>query len=135
MEQSILNSVKLSVGISIDDPSFDTEIINAVNAEFSILNDIGIGPSIGFVIEDEVSEWSDYLDVEGDEEKKVWLSKVKMAVNLRTRLLFDPPKEPVLLNSIQGQLAEQEWRLNTNREAIAWIDPNPPVVVDAGESE
>lgn len=135
MEQSILNSVKLSVGISIDEPSFDTEIINAVNTEFSILNDIGIGPSIGFVIEDELSEWSDYLDVEGDEEKKVWLSKVKMAVNLRTRLLFDPPRESVLLTSIQNQLAEQEWRLNANREAIEWTDPTPPVVIDVGEPE
>lgn len=135
MEQSILNSVKLSVGISIDEPSFDTEIINAVNTEFSILNDIGIGPSIGFVIEDEISEWSDYLDVEGDEEKKVWLSKVKMAVNLRTRLLFDPPRESVLLTSIQNQLAEQEWRLNANREAIEWTDPTPPVVIDVGEPE
>jgi len=135
MEQNILRSVKQSVGISPDDPSFDIEIINAVNAEFSILNDLGVGPSIGFVIEDDTVDWSEFLDVEDDEEKKIWLSKVKMAVNLRTRLLFDPPKESVLMNSIQSQLAEQEWRLSVNREAIDWTDPNPPVAVDGGESE
>lgn len=135
MEQSILKSVKQSVGVESDDPSFDIEIINAINAEFSILNDIGIGPPIGFVIEDEITEWSAFLDVGEDEEKKVWLSKVKMAVNLRTRLLFDPPKENVLLDSIQRQLTEQEWRLSVNRETVDWVHPAPPdvLVVDGGD--
>jgi hypothetical protein len=135
MEQSILKSVKQSVGIMPDDQSFDVEIINAVNAEFSILSDLGIGPPIGFIIEDDTKEWSAYLNVAEDEEKAIWLSKVKMAVNLRTRLLFDPPKENVLLDSIQRQLAEQEWRLSINRETVDWVHPAPPdvLVVDGGD--
>lgn len=130
MEQSILKSVRKYVGVGIDDPSFDSDLIDAINAEFSILNDLGIGPVIGFAIEDDATEWSEFLDVDGDEAKKVWLSKVKMAVNLRTRLLFDPPAQSFHLTSLQSQLAEQEWRLNVNREAVAWVDPAPPVLVD-----
>lgn len=135
MEQSILKSVKQSVGIMPDDQSFDVEIINAVNAEFSILNDLGVGPLIGFIIEDDTKEWNDFLNVEEDEEKSIWLSKVKMAVNLRTRLLFDPPKENVLLGSLERQLTEQEVRLSMNRETIDWVNPAPPdvLVVDGGD--
>lgn len=135
MEQSILKSVKQSVGVMPDDTAFDIEIINAINAEFSVLSDLGIGPPIGFVIEDDTKVWADYLNVEEDEEKAIWLSKVKMAVNLRTRLLFDPPKESPLLTSVQNQLTEAEWRLSINRETIDWVNPSPPdvLVVDGGD--
>jgi hypothetical protein len=130
MEQSILRSVKQAVGVSPDDPSFDIDIIMAINAEFSILNDLGVGPAEGFVIEDESTEWSEYLD------DLIMLSKVKTAVNLKTRLLFDPPKESFVLTSYQNQLQEQEWRLNVNREATEWVDPNPRVVIDElGEAD
>lgn len=127
MEQSILRSVKQVVGISPDDPSFDIDIITAINAEFSILTDLGVGPAEGFVIEDDSIEWSEFLDEDAD---RVMLSKVKMAVNLRTRLMFDPPKESFVLTAMQNQLQEQEWRLNVNREAKDWVDPNPQGVID-----
>jgi hypothetical protein len=135
MEQSILKSVRKYVGVGTDDDAFDSDLIDAINAEFSILHDIGVGPQIGFVIEDDTKVWSDFLDVEEDEEKMVWLSKVKMAVNLRTRLLFDPPAQSFHLNAMQEQLTEQEWRLSVNRETIAWVNPAPPdvLVVDGGD--
>lgn len=126
MEQSILKSVKASVGVTSDDPSFDIDIINAINAEFSILSDIGVGPETGFVIEDETIEWSAFIDVDGDEAKRVWLSKVKMAVNLRTRLLFDPPAQSFHVTALEKQLLEQEWRLSVNRENVEYTNPFPP---------
>lgn len=135
MEQSILKSVKKSVNIAPDDPSFDLDIVGYINAEFSILTDLGVGPEVGFVIEDDTKEWTDFLDVGEAVEKQVLLSKVKMAVILRTRLLFDPPAQVFLLNAMQEQLKEQEWRLNVNRETSAWVDPAPPdvLVVDGGD--
>lgn len=135
MEQSILKSVRKYVGVSTDDDAFDSDLIDAINSEFSILNDLGIGPPIGFAIEDDTKLWSDFLNVEEDEEKVVWLSKVKMAVNLRTRLLFDPPAQTFHLTAMQNQLAEHEWRLNVNRETIAWVNPQPSdvLVVDGGD--
>lgn len=135
MEQSILKSVREYVGIGSDDAAFDNDILSAINTEFSILHDIGIGPQIGFAIEDDTAEWKAFLDVEEDEEKKVWLSKVKMAVNLRVRLLFDPPAQSFHVTSLQNQLQEHEWRLSVNRETIAWVNPMPPdvLVVDGGD--
>jgi hypothetical protein len=135
MEQSILTTVKKAVNVAADDPSFDIDIIIAINAQFSTLTDLGVGPEIGFVIEDDTAQWSDYLDIEESPEKRIFLSKVKMAVILKTRLLFDPPVQSFLIASIEKQLAELEWRLNVNHESEAWTDPIPSeaMVIDGGD--
>jgi hypothetical protein len=134
MEQSILKSTKNSLGVATDDPSFDEALIAHINAEFSILNDLGVGPSGGFVIEDETEEWNTYfadaIADPNDPEHKVKLSKVKTAVFLRTKLLFDPPTISYLLDATKAQLQEAEWRLSVNREANEWIDPDPPIIAD-----
>ena len=132
MEQSILKSTKKILGIGDDVASFDLDIITHINSEFSILHDLGVGPQAGFIIEDDVVEWSEYLP---DEEDLVILNKVKAAVWLRTRLLFDPPTSGFLLEALKAQLQEQEWRLNVNREETEWVDPDPStvLVVDGGD--
>lgn len=126
---SILTSTKKILGVGEDDTSFDLDIITHINTEFSILTDLGIGPPGGFIIEDDEPVWADYIegftfDPE-DPSHKVKLSKVKTAVYLRVRLLFDPPVTPHLLEAMKSQLQEHEWRLNVNREAYAWTDPDP----------
>ena len=134
MEQSILKSTKKILGVGPDDASFDPDIITHINSEFSILHDLGVGPQAGFVIEDDVVEWVEYLP---DEEDLVKLGKVKTCVWLRARLLFDPPTSGYLLDAIKEQLREHEWRLSMNREETEWVDPDPPVVmvVDGGDPE
>lgn len=130
MEQSILLTVKKGVNVAPDDLSFDLDIITSINAEFSTLTDLGVGPEEGFVIEDETTEWGDFLD---PDENKVELSKVKTAVILRTRILFDPPAQVFLLEALKNQLQEMEWRLNVNREGQDWVAPTPlSVPVDDG---
>jgi hypothetical protein len=131
MEPSILKSTKKILGIGPDDTSFDLDIITHINSEFSTLTDLGVGPDEGFVIEDETAEWESYIP-----DDRVQLSKVKTCIYLRTRLLFDPPTTGFLLDAAKEQLREAEWRLNTNREATEWVDPEPipPVLVgDEGE--
>jgi hypothetical protein len=125
MEQSILLSVKKALGVSPDDESFDLDIMMYINGEFSTLNGLGVGPAEGFVIEDESSEWSEFIDPDEDETSKVKLSQAKTCVILRTRLLFDPPTQAFLLEAVKDQLREFEWRLNVNRENEEWVDPNP----------
>jgi hypothetical protein len=124
MEQSILKSTKKVLQISEDDESFDLDIITHINSAFSILHDLGVGPSDGFVIEDEYVEWTAYLP-----DDQIKLSTVKTCVYLRTKLLFDPPATTFHLNAVQEQLKEVEWRLNVNREATEWVDPLPTVLV------
>lgn len=124
MEQSILKSTKKILGIAIDDPSFDLDIATHINTAFSTLTDLGVGPDEGLVIESTEEEWEEFLDDE------IELSKVKTYVFLRTKLLFDPPASSFLLDSMQKQLQEQEWRLSVNREKEKWVDPDPSVPAD-----
>jgi hypothetical protein len=132
MEQSILKSTKKILGIGDDDPSFDLDIITHINSAFSTLHDMGVGPEEGFVIEDEDSEWDEFID------DIIKLSKVKTVVFLHTRLVFDPPTSSFLVDAMQKQLLEAQWRLNVNREETAWVDPDPSTELSTqsgGQSE
>ena len=85
---SILTSVKKKLGIQEDYTHFDEDIIMDINSTFLILNQLGVGPEEPFTIEDDVAEWSDFID-----NGKIDL--VRSYVYLRVRLLFDPPALPL----------------------------------------
>lgn len=104
--ESILASIKDRVGIADGDDSFDTDVIDLINSSFADLNDIGVGPSDGFAIEDGYAEWTDFV-----EDVRV-LSSVKDFVYLTVKLTFDPPTQSALLASMERRLSKLEWRLN-----------------------
>ena len=104
--ESILTSIKERIGIADGDKSFDTDVIDFINSAFADLNDIGVGPSEGFAIEDATSEWTDFVD-----DVRV-LSSVKDFVFLTVKLSFDPPTQSALLASMERRLSKLEWRLN-----------------------
>jgi hypothetical protein len=128
MEKSILKSTKKVLQISEDDEAFDLDIITHINSAFSTLNDLGVGPDDGFVIEDEYVEWDKYLP-----DDQIKLSKIKTYVYLRTRLLFDPPATTFHLSAVQEQLREIEWRISASRETTEWVDPESFLLVDGGD--
>ena len=113
MEDSILTSTKKILGITSDYSVFDLDVITHVNSAFSTLTQLGVGPAIGFMIEDESSKWEDFV---GDNMKM--LNMVKTYVYLKVRYLFDPPTTSFHLTAVQEQIAEHEWRLNEFREEL-----------------
>jgi hypothetical protein len=124
LEQSILNSIKKVLNVGPDDTSFDEDILMHTNSTFAKLQQLGIGPDAGFMIEDDSTEWDTYL---GDD---LQLNMVKSYMWLCVRLLFDPPQMSHLIESLEHQKNELEWRLNVHREGTEWIDPNPvPTVI------
>ena len=56
---SILTSIKESLGITEEYKQFDRQIIMHINSVFMILNQLGVGPSEGFFIEDDSAEWTE----------------------------------------------------------------------------
>lgn len=126
MEPSILKSTKKVLHIAEDDPSFDLSIMTQVNAAFSTLNDLGVGPPDGFVIDGEDEAWTDFLD-----DDKVQLSNVKTFILLATRLGFDPPQTAFLLTSAENQLKEATVRISIRRENK---DYTPPTSSDPGDT-
>ncbi len=117
---SILTSVKKMCGIGEDYTAFDPDILTHTNSVFATLNQLGIGPENGFMIEDATPTWDAFL---GDDAR---LNNVKSYVYLRVRMLFDPPQTSFLQDSMKEQIKEFEWRLNAYRETTAWVDPTPP---------
>lgn len=133
MEQSILISTKKLLHVASDDDSFDLDIMTHINSAFSTLHDLGIGPLMGFVIEDETAKWDDIFD--NPEEHKVTLSWIRTYVFLKGRLLFDPPTTSFLLDAVNKQIQELEWRINAKREETDWVDPLPfeHTIIDGGD--
>ena len=110
MEESILTSIKKLLGISGDDTSFDLDIIIAINSSLSVLTQIGIGPREGLRITDASTKWVSFLP---DEPK--W-SLVKDYIYMKSRLLFDPPTNATLIQSLKDSIAEAEYRLKIESE-------------------
>ena len=61
MEESILTSIKKLLGITEEYTYFDVDIIMHINSVFSILTQLGVGPSNGFSIEDGSSTWDEFI--------------------------------------------------------------------------
>jgi hypothetical protein len=117
MVESILTSTKKVLGIAEAYTAFDTDIITHINSTFSILVQLGVGPLEGFMIADATEEWADF-DV-----SQVWLNLIRSYVFLKVRHIFDPPGTSFLLDAMQKQIQEFEWRLSTFREEEAWTAP------------
>jgi hypothetical protein len=124
METSILKSTKKVLGIPVDDISFDQDIMTFINSAFGNLTSLGLGPVEGFVVEDEDTDW-DELGIDSVH----ILSLTKTCIYLRVRMMFDPPQTGFLVDSMNRQLQEHDWRLNQLREETEWVDPDPPVVL------
>lgn len=105
MEESILTSTKKILGLTDSYTAFDLDVIVHINAAFSILNQLGVGPVDGFSIEDNASEWADF-DCPPNQ-----LHLVKTYIYLKVRMLFDPPTTSFLLDAYNNQIKEYEWRL------------------------
>lgn len=117
MEESILTSTKKILGLDESYTPFDLDIITHINAAFSILDQLGVGPEGGFMIVDDTTVWDDYVVPQNQ------LHAVKTYIYLKVRSLFDPPATSFHLTAMNEQLKEYEWRLNTFREVL--LEPQP----------
>lgn len=103
---SILTSIKGSIGIVEEDTSFDAQIIMHINSVFMILNQLGVGPEKCFSISDANSTWSDFISSGGN------IQSVKTYMGLKVRLMFDPPTSSSVMDAMNRMISELEWRLN-----------------------
>lgn len=108
--ESILTSIKKMLGITEDYEHFDSDLIMHINSVFSILTQLGVGPSEGFSIKDKTDVWSDFIP---DDPK---LESVKSYVYMKVKLLFDPPLSSTVMESTNRMISEFEWRLNVQSE-------------------
>lgn len=106
MDESILVSVKRSVGIVPECSDFDSELIMHINTVLTILTQLGVGSTNGFYITGDAERWTDFItDMRN-------LHSIKSFVGLKVRLLFDPPTSSAVIDSINRLVSELEWRIN-----------------------
>lgn len=84
---SILDTVKKSLGIDIDYQTLDANVINCINTVLTTLNQIGVGPTPAFAITGDSETWVDFLGVDPPN-----LASVQDYVTSQVRTLFDPLK-------------------------------------------
>lgn len=110
MTPSILRTIKHMLGLDSDCDDFDMDLIVFINSAFFNLAQLGVGPEDPFSIDGDGQTWGKFSsDIEN-------CQAVKEYVYLKTRLSFDPPSNSFVLQSIEKQIAEIEWRLMTEAE-------------------
>lgn len=105
-EITILDSIKNYLGISEFDTAFDQEVLLHVNMAFSTLYEIGVGIDFPYRVSTKDETWtglfSDYLDC---------VDLIKEYAYLRVKILFDPPSNSFVLDSLEKTLKEAEYRI------------------------
>ena len=122
MENSILKTVKKTLGFTPDYTAFDLDLLVHINSTFTIINEMGIGPD-GFTVEDDTKLWTDLLVT-----PKI-TNLVKTYVYLKVRKLFDPPGKSFHSDATERLITEYEWRLNNLREVATFVPRPEPVLL------
>lgn len=117
MSTSILDDIKKVLGVHAEVDAFDTDIIMHINTAFFQLNQLGVGPSQTFSIQDSVTVWEEFFEGRGD------LNAVKSYIMIVVRLLFDRPETSYGIQALERQRDEFAWRLEIQRlETIEGTD-------------
>lgn len=118
---SILTSVKKMLGITEEYTHFDADIIMHINSVFMVLNQLGIGPPEGYMIEDAEDQWMDFVEKKDLQR----MQAIKSYVFMKVRLMFDPPANSTGVQSMENLIRELEFRLNVTAD-------NKPVSEEGG---
>jgi hypothetical protein len=102
--KSILETVRQMIGPSVSYDVFDTDLIININAAFSRLCQLGVGPASPFKISGTDETWSDFTASSYQEE-------VKQYIYLKTKVIFDPPASATVLDAYNKQIDMLEWTL------------------------
>lgn len=108
---SILTSIKKLLGIAEEYEHFDADVIIHINSVFTILTQLGVGPSEGFSIKDKSATWDEFID-EGPR-----YESIKSYMYMKVKLLFDPPLSSTVIEAMKRSIDEFEWRLNVIAES------------------
>lgn len=103
MDESILDSVKKSIGLQPDYTEFDSDLVLLINGNLMTLAQNGVGKE-EFRISGRSEMWSDFLGDYSDVEL------AKTFVYLRTKIIFDPPSTSAVLDAYKKEAEECLWR-------------------------
>jgi len=108
---SILNDVKKMLGIEPEYTHFDRDIIMHINGVFMILADLGVYSDTGepFNIVTGEETWIDFHEDAN-------LALLRPYMFMKVKMMFDPPTMGSTKDAYEKQIAEFEFRLQTENE-------------------
>lgn len=115
---SILSSVKKTLGLMPEYKPFDDELASHINSALFTLRQLGYGPPEGFRVTGADETWTQFFA-----STPSYNVDVVTYVGLKVRLVFDPPSSPHVMTAYQEQLKEFEWRFNVHQEEARWTGP------------
>lgn len=121
VRDSILASTKKNLGIPDGETGFDDDVIMHINTVLNKLNDLGVGPVNGFMIDGRDDRWVDFILPDD-----LRYNSVKTLMFLQVKLYFDPPGTPHHISALDEQIKELEYRIHVRREATEWAEPISP---------
>lgn len=112
MSDSVLNTTKKVLGLAPEYDAFDVDVIMHINMAFSILHQLGVGPTEPFSISDDTAVWASFTGANKA------IESVKSYVWAKVRLSFDPPSTSFAIDALEKLCKELEWRLNVQSEEV-----------------
>lgn len=104
---SILDTIKKLIGLESNYDAFDESIISFINGAFATLQQMGVGPSTPYRIQNAYNIWSEWSN------DAFVVEETKNYVYLQVRKMFDPPSSSIVMESLEKQANEIGWRLYT----------------------
>lgn len=104
--ESILETVKTSLGIMPEYEHFDQAIIGYINMALATIQQLGVGKDGGFRVVDANNQWNEFIP--DDPMYEI----VKTYVSQKVRVAFDPPSSSFVLEALNKSIAELEWRIS-----------------------
>lgn len=111
MAKSVLQSVKHNLGIDKDCEAFDADVMLHINSALSTLYQIGVDSARNKTVDNANVTWLDIF--ENDEDL---LPMIEQYVYLKVRVVFDPPSNSFVLESINKMIDELQWRIQIEAE-------------------
>ena len=128
----IFESIKKALGLQPENTPFDDEILMHINSVMSDLNQLGVGPKDGFLV-DQNTAWSALLT-------NSKLENVKSYMFLRVKMLFDLATMPQpVIAAYQKQVDEAAWRITNIADPmipqlVPELDEDEELILDGGDA-
>ena len=120
LDESILINVRSMNNVDENDNGFDNKLIPLINSHIMMAHQFGVGYD-GFRITGSRETWRDWLGGNGSK-----LEAIKAWLGYSVLLMFDPPENGSVLNSIKGQIDKMEWMLNSKSSLDGYVKEYVP---------
>lgn len=107
LTNSVLEDVRVAVGLTKDSPDFDTDLLMHINSAIGTLRQNGV--TLPTLVSDTSTTWNDIRDPSKIESNE-YFQMVPLYITLSTRFIFDPPP-PSTVQYYATNIDQLLWRL------------------------